>query len=393
MAWNEPGGSKDRDPWGNRGQDQGPPDLDEVLRKFQDKVTSLFGGKGGKGGRRSTGQGGLFGFGLVAIVLVVVWFISGIYIVEEGRQGVILQFGKYKETTDPGLHWYPRFIQSKEIVDVRRVRSISLGMSTDEALMLTQDENIVDVKFTVQYEVNDPKNFLFNVRDPQGVPDLEATIRQATESAVREVVGKNGMDFIITEGRPEVAARAQRLVQEILDGYNAGITVTRLNMQDAQAPQQVQHAFDDAIKAREDEQRQINEAEAYSNDILPRARGQAARIVQEANAYRDQVVAQAEGDATRFTRVLAEYERAPAVTRERLYLEAMEDVLGNSSKVMVDVQQGNSLLYLPLDRMGKGGSALESAGRAMPPIIPPPAASDTGSGGRSRDRFRDRETR
>ncbi|UCE88755.1 MAG: FtsH protease activity modulator HflK, partial [Pseudomonadota bacterium] len=347
MAWNEPGGNGgDKDPWGGRKGEQGPPDLDEVVKKFQEKVTGLFGGRGGGGrGGRMAGAGGSFGISLVLIILVAVWALSGIYIVDEGRRGVVLQFGAFNKITDPGPHWYPRFIQSVEIVDVQRVRSVNLGLTVDEGLMLTQDENIVDVKFTVQYAVKDPKDFIFNVRNP------DATLRQATESAMREVVGKSGMDFVITEGRSEVAVRAQKLTQDILDGYKAGIVVTNLNMQDAKAPEQVQAAFDDAIKAREDKERQENEAEAYANDILPKARGQAARITQEAEAYREEVIARAEGQTARFTKILREYERAPQVTRKRLYLEAMESVLANSSKVMVDVEGSNNLMYLPLDRV------------------------------------------
>jgi len=348
MAWNEPGGSGNKDPWGGRNDQQGPPDLDEIIKKLQKKFSGLFGGKGGGGGRGGglgIGKGGSIGASFFLILVLAVWALSGIYIVDEGRQGVVLQFGAFKEITDPGPHWYPRFIQTVEVVNVEQVRSVNLGLRKDEALMLTQDENIVDIKFTVQYKVKDAREFLFNVRDP------DATLRQATESAMREIVGKNGMDFVIKDGRPQVGARTKKLIQEILDGYNAGVLVTNLNLQDAQPPQQVQHAFNDAIKAREDEQRQINEAEAYSNDILPRARGKAARVIQESEAYREQVVSRAKGEAERFTKVLAEYSKAPKVTRERLYLETMESVLSNTSKVMVDVKKGNSLIYLPLDRI------------------------------------------
>lgn len=345
MAWNEPGGSGNKDPWGGRKNQQGPPDLDEIIKKLQNKLSGLFGGKGGSGGGAGMGKVGGAGASFFLILVLAVWALSGIYIVDEGRQGVVLQFGAFNQITDPGPHWYPRFIQSVEVVNVDQVRSVNLGLRNDEALMLTQDENIVDVKFTVQYKVKDAREFLFNVRDP------DATLRQATESAMRQIVGKNEMDFVIKDGRPQVGAWTRELIQKILDGYNTGILVTNLNLQDAQPPQQVQHAFNDAIKAREDEQRQINEAEAYSNDVLPKARGRAARVIQEAEAYREQVVSRSKGEAERFTKVLAEYNKAPKVTRQRLYLETMESVLSRTSKVMVDVKKGNSLIYLPLDRI------------------------------------------
>ncbi|KPK38380.1 MAG: hypothetical protein AMJ69_08575 [Gammaproteobacteria bacterium SG8_47] len=389
MAWNEPGGSGGKDPWGNRG-DQGPPDLDEVIRKLQQRLSGIFGGGSrakGAGTGSPGGRAGSAGIGLIVIIMAAVWLLSGIYIVDEGKQAVVMQFGAFKSVEGAGPHWYPRFIQTVEVVDVERVRSENLGTIPDEALMLTQDENIVDIRFAVQYKVKDPKEFVFNVRDP------DATLRQATESAVREIVGKNGLDFIITEGRPEVAARAEKLVQGILDEYKAGITVLKLNMQDAQAPQQVQFAFDDAIKAREDEVRQINEAEAYANDILPRARGQAARVLQEAEAYREEVIARAEGEASRFSQVLTEYEKAPDVTRDRLYLEAIEDVIGGSTKVLVDIEGGNNLMYIPLDRIvgQQAGAAAGDLADIQQPSVEQ-SASSTGAG-RARDRLRTREVR
>jgi len=345
MAWNEPGGSGGKDPWGGRNDEQGPPDLDEVVRNLQKKFGGLFGG-GGRGGASASGGGvGAGGAGLVLLLAFLVWFFSGIYIIEEGKRGVVLQFGAYKETTVPGPHWYPRFIQTVEKVDVSGVRSIELGVRGDESLMLTQDENIVDVKFAVQYQVKDAQNYLFNVRDP------DQTLRDATESAVREIIGKSEMDFVITGGRSEVVNRAQELIQNILDQYQTGLVVAQLTMQDAQAPQQVQGAFADAVKAREDEQRLKNEAEAYSNDVLPKARGRAARLIEEANAYKEQVIAEAEGETSRFLSVLAEYRKAPKVMRQRLYLDTLESVLHKSSKVVVDTQGNNNLLYLPLDKL------------------------------------------
>ena len=383
MAWNEPGGSGSKDPWGDRKNEQGPPDLDEIIKKLQNKFSGLFGG-GGAGRKRSTAGG--FGLSFIAAVVLVIWALSGIYIVDEGRQGVVLQFGAFRDITNPGPHWYPRFIQSVEIVDVEQVRSVNLGRVADEALMLTQDENIIDIKFTVQYKVKDAREYLFNVRDP------DATLRQATESAVREIVGKNKLDFVITEGRPEVAARAEKLIQDVLDSYNTGVLVVKLNMQDAQPPQQVQAAFDDAIKAREDEQRQINEAEAYANDIIPRARGTAARRVQEAEAYREEITQKAQGESERFLKVLTEYNKAPQVTRERLYLEAMESVMANSNKVMVDIKEGGSLMYLPIDKMMQSQRQTPvPAANETTSIVPNEMTTEQES--RLRDRLRSREVR
>lgn len=385
MAWNEPGNSGGKDPWGGRNNEQGPPDLDEVVRKLQDKFGGLFGqGRGrGNGGGASAGSAGL-----VLLLAVALWALSGIYIVDEGQRGVVLQFGSYKETTMPGLNWYPRFIQTVETVDISSVRSMELGRRADEALMLTQDENIIDVKFTVQYQVKDARDYLFNVRDP------DQTLREATESAIREVIGQSEMDFVITGGRSEVVDRIKVLVQSILDRYRAGLTVVNFNMQDAQAPEQVQGAFADAVKAREDEQRFKNEAEAYANDVLPKARGQAARLIEEANAYRDQVIAAAEGETARFISVLAQYEKAPAVTRKRLYLETMESVLGQSSKVLVDTKGGNNLLYLPLDKLMQRDLPPGSMGAgdtfSTAPAVP---AQQPRADIRLRDNVRQREVR
>ncbi len=388
MAWNEPGGSGDKDPWGRRNDEQGPPDLDELLKKLQQKFSGLFGGGGGRG-RREGGGGGGIGLGVILAGLLAVWALSGIYIVKEGMQGVVLQFGAFREITGPGPHWYPRFIQSVEIVDMNQVRSVNLGRVPDEALMLTQDENIIDIKFTVQYNIKSARDYLFNVRDP------DLTLRQATESAVREVVGKNTLDFIFTEGRTQVAADAERLIQQILDSYETGIAVVKLNMQDAQPPSQVKDAFADATKAREDRIRQINEAQAYANDVLPKARGRASRMVQEAEAYRAEVVSIAQGESRRFSQVLTEYRKAPRVTRERLYLETMEEVLGRTGKILVDVKQGNNLLYLPVDKLQGGrvqGAPGETPLDAMQ-VAPGPDSTAQSPGSRLRDRLRSREVR
>ncbi len=388
MAWNEPGGSGDKDPWGRRNDEQGPPDLDELLKKLQQKFSGLF---GGGGGRREGGSGrsGGISLGVILVGLLVIWALSGIYIVKEGMQGVVLQFGAFKTITGPGPHWYPRFIQSVEIVDMNQVRSVNLGRVPDEALMLTQDENIIDIKFTVQYNIKSARDYLFNVRDP------DLTLRQATESAVREIVGKNTLDFIITEGRTQVAADAERLIQTILDGYNAGITVIKLNMQDAQPPNQVKAAFDDATKAREDRVRQINEAQAYANDVLPKARGQAARMIQEAEAYRAEVVSIAEGESRRFSQILSEYRKAPKVTRQRLYLETMEEIMARTGKILVDVKDGNNLLYLPVDKLqGQGGKRpLSETPLDAMQVAPGPDSTAQSPGSRLRDRLRTREVR
>ena len=302
MAWNEPGkggsnGSKD--PWGNKGgnKQDGPPDLDEVFKKLNEKVTSIFGGKrGGRSGGGNSSDAGAKGLGFIAVILIVLWGLSGIYIVDEGREGVVLRFGAFNSITQPGPHWYPRFIDKVEIVDVERVRSINIGGTTHESLMLTKDENIVDIQFAVQYKVSNVKDYVFNVRDP------DTTLRQVTETAMREIVGKDNMDFVIKDGRVEVATRTKDLMQKILNIYKTGLVVTNLNMQNAQPPEQVQHAFNDAIKAREDKERLVNEAEAYSNDILPRARGKAARMGEEAAAYRDEIIAKAQGETDQIGR-------------------------------------------------------------------------------------------
>lgn len=384
MAWNEPGGSGGKDPWGNRRNEQGPPDLDEILKKLQNRLSGFFGGGGGDGGGGG-GRGGSLGVGLIAIILIAVWALSGIYIVDQGRRGVVTQFGDLIKVTAPGPHWYPRFVQRVEIVNVEQNRSVSIGATPDEGLMLTQDENIVDIQFTVQYRVKEPEDYLFNVRGP------DTTLRQAAESAMREIVGKNRMDFVITVGRGEVGARTEKLTQEILDRYDAGLMVTELNLQQAQPPEQVQPAFLDAIKAREDEQRFKNNAEAYKNEILPKARGQAARMLEEAQGYRQQVESRAEGDTSRFLAIYGEYQKAPEVTRNRLYLETMQAVMEQSNKVMIDVKEGNNLVYLPLDKImdqrrpvGATGSGDSSNGAAE--TLEERVASD-----RLRDRLRSRE--
>ncbi|MDH3355025.1 MAG: FtsH protease activity modulator HflK [Chromatiales bacterium] len=394
MAWNEPGNSGDKDPWGQRNGDQGPPDLDEVVKKLQQKFGSFFGG-GSKGGSGGSGKPSSSGFGVsgsvLAVLGLIVWGLSGFYIIEEGYRGVVLRVGAYSGTTAPGLHWYPRFIDVVEKVDVSGVRSAKLGYQSDEALMLTQDENIIDIRFDVQYQIkSDPeaaRDYLFNVRDP------DETLRQATASAVREVIGKSKMDFVITEGRGVVTIEAQNQLQETLDLYHTGLIVTNFTMQNAQAPQQVKQAFDDVVMAREDSVRYVNEAETYANDILPKARGLSARTVAESEAYRAEVVADAEGRTDRFIKILKEYEKAPAVTRKRLYFDSMESVLSKSGKILVDVEGGNNMLYLPLDKLRSENSAARTAqSRADGNSV---TNSDTSSSvsQRVRDSIRRREVR
>lgn len=340
MGWNEPpGGGKGKDPWGSRGNGEGPPDLDEIVKKLQRGFGGLFGG-GPRNVGRSDGGSPLLWLAVI-IVLLVLLAADITYFIDQQERGVVMRFGHYIKTMQPGLNVaYPRFIDRVERINVGQIRSI-----THKASMLTQDENIVDVEVAVQWQIHDPVAYQFNVFLP------EATLRQVAESAVRSVIGKSKLDFVLTEGRSEIGQRQQELMQKILDDYRTGITIRTVEMQPAKPPDAVKAAFDDAIKAREDEQRQVNEAEAYRNEVLPRARGQAARLREEANGYKARVIARAEGEAARFEQLLAEYERAPAITRERLYLEAMESVLANTGKVLIDVKGNNSLMYLPLDRI------------------------------------------
>ncbi len=364
MSWNEPGGDKNKDPWSGRKDENGPPDLDEVIRSFQDKLGGIFGGRSGGGDSEGNSMKSL---GFLVIGALVLWCLSGFYIVDEGKQGVVLRFGRYVETTQPGLNWrFPTPVDSVEIVDVQNVQVVEVGYRSGgrqgtgsvprEALMLTKDENIVDIRLAVQYQVKDAKDYVFNVKNPS------ATLKQVTESAERGVIGHSTMDFVLTEGRSEIVAEIQQEIQKVMDSYQSGILVTTVNLQDAQPPEQVQGAFEDAIKAREDEQRLINEAEAYSNEVVPVARGAASRKIQEAEAYKERVIARATGEVSRFTQLLKEYKKAPVVTRQRMYLESMEDVLSKTSTVMVDVKGGNNLLYLPLDKLGNNASMTGSTG-------------------------------
>ncbi|WP_115717381.1 FtsH protease activity modulator HflK [Gallaecimonas mangrovi] len=336
MAWNEPGNNKDKDPWGGkkpRGNDQGPPDFDELMKKLGSRMGGVFGGNN---------RGSSFSWGAIVVVLVIallVWGISGFYTIKNAEQGVILHLGQYKETVSSGLHWKPTFIDKVYAVDTRTVRSIPAS-----GFMLTKDENVVRVQIEVQYKIVDPKAFLFNVTNAVD------SLSQATDASLRYVVGHTTMDDIITTGREQVRRDTWDLINKTIAQYHLGIQIEDVNFLPARAPDEVKAAFDDAIAAKEDEQRYIREAEAYASEVEPIARGKATRITQEADAYKQQVVLKAQGEVARFDKLLPEYEAHPKVTRERLYLDTMEQVLGNSSKVLVDGNAGN-MMYLPIDKL------------------------------------------
>jgi membrane protease subunit HflK len=339
MAWNEPGGgnNKPKDPWG--GGDQGPPDLDDALKKLQEKLGGLFGGGSSSGGGGMPGfSGAMLGVLLVGILLV--WGLMGFYQIDQQERGVVLRFGKYYDTVQPGLQWNPPIIDEVTRVNTTKVRAASF-----REIMLTQDENIVEVKLSAQYVINDPTKFVLKVRDP------ERSLQHAAQSALRHVVGGTSMDLVLTEGRAQIAIDVHRRLQEYIDLYETGILVSKVTVDESKPPSQVQAAFDDVIKAREDEERVKNEAQAYANGIVPEARGGATRQIEEASAYREEVIANAEGQAKRFTKLLTEYRKAPEVTRERLYLDAVQEVFTNTNKVMVDVEGGNNVMYLPLDKL------------------------------------------
>ena len=382
--------------WGRRpsGGNQGPPDLEELWRNINRKLEGLFGRRGGGDRPPSGGARSIGGLGLLGVIVLVVWLASGFYIVPEGQRGVVLRFGRFVETTMPGPRWHlPYPIESAEVVNLLGVRTVEVGYRNNvkskvlkESLMLTDDENIVDVQFAVQYVLKSPNDYLFNSREP------DEAVLQAAETAIREVVGKSSMDFVLYEGRSEVAARAHKLMQSILDRYGTGITVSKVTMQNAQPPEQVQAAFDDAVRAGQDRERQKNEGQAYANDVIPKARGMAARLLEEAEGYKQRVIEQAEGDASRFRQVVTEYNKAPQVTRDRLYIDAMQQIMTNSSKVLVDQKgSGNNLLYLPLDKLMQ----MTTAAPPEPPKVPEAPTVQEPTTSRSRDAFRsrDRESR
>ena len=404
-------------PQGNRGRDQGPPDLDELWRDFNRKLGKLFGGvNGNQGGQRGSGghnSGGFqpdmkhagIGIGLVAAVALLIWLGTGFFIVQEGQRGVITQFGKYKSTVGAGFNWrLPYPIQRHELVFLTQIRSVDVGRDNiikatglRDSAMLTEDENIVEIKFAVQYRLNDARAYLFESRNPS-----EAVV-QVAETAVREVVGKMRMDSALAEERDQIGPRVRTLMQSILDRYKVGIEVVGINLQQGgvRPPEQVQSAFDDVLKAGQERERAKNEAQAYANDVIPRAVGSASRLKEEADGYKSRIVSQSEGDSQRFRSVLTEYQKAPQVTRDRMYLDTMQQIYGNVTKVLVDSKQGSNMLYLPLDKImqlssqvGAEASATSAAATASSPVTVP-AAPAVAADGRNRDglRSRDRDVR
>ncbi len=399
MAWNEPGNNgKDNDPWGGgrRGGDQGPPDIDEVIKNLTKKFNSLFGSGGGSAGGSGSGQApsgmspGLLA-GMV-VVAVVIWGFMGFYMVDEAERGVVLRFGRVlDDVVQPGLHWNPPIVDEVNLVNVSELNA----KTYENRAMLTTDENIIDIAVTVQYRIEDPVNYVIAVSDP------ERSLDNAAESAIRHEVGSNFMDQILTTGREAMAAAVQDRLQEYMDAYTTGIRVARVNVVDAQPPDAVRPAFDDVIRAREDEQRAQNQAQQYANQRIPEARGEAQRQIEQANAYKQEVIASAQGEASRFDQLLTEYQKAPEVTRQRMYIDAMQDVMTASSKIMIDVEGGNNMLYVPLDkimeqsgaagRLGAGSTQeLRDLANQLAPYLPAPSASNsvdrsrlaTGRGGR-----------
>lgn len=396
--------NKDKGRQQNQRPQDGPPDLDELWRDFNRRLNGLLGrkdnGGGGQGngfGSRPSGKGSNVGIGVIVAAVVGIWLASGFFMVQEGQTAVILQFGKFKYTTGPGINWRaPWPIQSAEVVNLSAVRSVEVGRATSikdsnlkDSSMLTQDENIIDVRFTVQYDIQDASEFLFfNKTDRGGDEEL---VTQAAETSVREIVGRNKMDAVLYENREQIAQGLAKSIQSILTAYKTGIRVISVNVQSVQPPEQVQAAFDDVNKASQDRERAISEGQAYANDILPRARGTAARLKEESEAYRARVVAQAEGDASRFRSVQTEYAKAPQVTRDRIYLETMQQIYSNANKILVDAKAGNNLLYLPLDKLM---SQLPTSGTApaSAPGASTPATTDTPTPDiRSRESMRNRD--
>ena len=349
MAWNEPGGGKD--PWGGGNGANTPPDLDAVLKNFTDKYSKFFGGGGGKGSK-----GGGFSLLLVIIIVAVaVWGMLGLYQVDAKEKALVLRFGKFQDIVGDGLHWNPPLVDI-----VTKVRVTEERQYQTRGQMLTDDENIVELPMTVHYNIKDIKGFVLNVKDP------EVSLRHATESALRHVVGSTEFDEVVSTGRQQLGIDVRTRLQTYLDSYGTGIHVVKVNILEAKPPTAVKAAYDDVIKAREDQERLVNEAQAYANGLVPEARGRAQRVIEEARAYKEQVVAEAEGEAQRFLQVLGEYKKAPAVTRERLYLDAIQEVLENTTKVMVDVDGGNNMLYIPLDKIMQQTTATRSSsGRSL----------------------------
>ncbi len=406
-GWGRGGGGDQRPP--QRPGSDGPPDLDELWRDFNRRLGNLFGrgsgrppGGGGGGGDRGAPslKGAGAGIGLLALVALLLWLASGFYIVQEGQASIVLRFGEYKQMIDrAGFTWrLPYPIETNEIVNVQQLRTVEVGYrnavrnkTLRESLMLTLDQSIVDMQFTVQYRIGDAKDYLFN-NDFGPVP--EEIVRQAAETAMREVVGRTGVDQVLYEEKEQVAQGARKMIQALVDRYRAGISVVDVTIQQVQPPEQVQAAFEDANKAAQDRERLINEGRAYANDVIPKARGTAARLMQEAEGYRQRVIASAEGDTSRFRQVLAEYAKAPQVTRDRMYIEVMQEVFANTSKVYLDSRSGSNLLYLPLDRLIQQSGADDSRAAQPAPAPAVPPAADAAAGGRASGlRSRDRDSR
>ncbi|PTT44848.1 FtsH protease activity modulator HflK [Aeromonas sp. HMWF016] len=377
MAWNEPGNNgKDRDPWGNNGKNQGPPDLDEMLRKMSRRFGGLFGS--GKSG----GDVGRFGISIALVVAVVVWVVSGLYTIREAERGAVLRFGKFSHIVEPGLRWKPTFIDQVIPVDVESVRSLPAS-----GFMLTQDENVVRVEMDVQYRVVNPEQYLFSVTN------ADESLSQATDSALRYVVGHTKMDDVLTTGREKVRQETWQVIDGIIEPYQMGLQIVDVNFLPARPPEEVKDAFDDAISAQEDEQRFIREAEAYAREVEPKARGQVKRLEQEAEAYKSQIVLKAQGEVARFNELLPQYQAAPELTRNRIYLETMEELYQQANKVIVDMPAGNnSMIYLPLDKLTGKPSAAQQARPVTVPVAEPAPVSNEGANStpmplRSGDRF------
>ena len=377
MAWNEPGNNgKNNDPWKQGGRDQGPPDLDEVFRNLGKKFGGIFGG-----GKSSGGSGGSSAaLVVVLIVAALVWAISGFYTIKESERGVVLRFGKYHSEVGSGIHWKPTFIDTVEPVDVTSVRTLR-----SDGFMLTQDQNLVRVTFEIQYRVFNARQYKFSV------VDADNSLHQATDAALRYVIGHSIMDDVLTRGREVVRQNTRQELESIINPYSMGIALVDVNFRDARPPEEVRDAFDDAIKAQEDQERFIQEAQAYARELEPRARGQVNRVMQEAEAYKQQTVLKAQGEVARFDKLLPEYLAAPKVTRDRLYLETMEQVYSNTSKVLVDVKNGNNIMYLPLDKMLSPAATNSNSGTI--PLMPSRSNTENNSQSRSTDTTRGNSVR
>lgn len=398
------GSQNDEQRPGNEGKkpNDGPPDLDQLWREFNQRISRLFGNKGGGGDGSGGGSGGFrpdmkgtgIGIGVIAVVAFFLWLASGFFIIQEGQTGVVLSFGKYSHMTPAGFNWrWPAPIQRHEIVNVSEVRTVEVGYRSSirnkqltESLMLTDDENIIDIQFAVQYRLKNASDWVFNNRDRGSI------VKQVAETSIREIVGRSKMDFVLYEGRAKVALDVNQLMQEILDSYRAGVQVSNVTMLAVQPPEQVQAAFDDAVRAGQDRERQKNEGQAYANDVIPRARGAASRLMQESEAYRAQIVANAQGEASRFKQVLVEYQKAPAVTRDRLYLDTMQQIFSNTTKLMIDAKNGNNLLYLPLDKLiaQTGGEPVTKPATGVPAV---PVVGSTNPGASELERQKDARSR